>query len=113
MVYAQLVSNMLALSQLENGVGLRATEFLLQTRFAWNKYAPPPEIKPPAKGKKVLEQEAADQISGGLERQDSAGRLTPAMRDAILATLRTKGQPGIKALYRALLQDHNARQDER
>ena len=54
---------------------------------------------------------AAKQLAGALDRHDSAGRLTPAMRDAILEVLPTAPQPGMKQLRRALVQDHGARQD--
>jgi hypothetical protein len=54
---------------------------------------------------------AAKQIAGGLERNDSAGPLTPEMRDAILAALQLPAQAGMKNLYRALLQDQDARRD--
>jgi len=54
---------------------------------------------------------AANQIAGALARQNSAGRLTPEMRDAILATLRTPDFQGTKELYRALHRDQLARRD--
>ena len=56
---------------------------------------------------------AARQISGALDRHDSAGPLTPEMRDAILAALPppSPSRPGLRHLHRALFQDHEARQD--
>jgi hypothetical protein len=57
---------------------------------------------------------AAKQISGALDRHDSAGRLTPEMRDAILAALPTTSsslRPGLRHLHRTLLNDHEARRD--
>ena len=56
---------------------------------------------------------AAKQISGALDRHDSAGPLTPEMRDAILAVLPTASpsRPGLRHLHRTLLRDHEARRD--
>jgi hypothetical protein len=54
---------------------------------------------------------AASQLSRALSRMDTAGQLTPAMRDAILEVLPAAPQPGLTALHRALLQDHVARTD--
>jgi hypothetical protein len=57
---------------------------------------------------------AAKQVSGALDRRGSAGRLTPEMRDAILAIMRppARAPQGVtKELYRALLQDQVARRD--
>ena len=56
---------------------------------------------------------AARQISGALDRHDSAGPLTPEMRDAILGVLpaASPSRPGLRHLHRTLLQDHEARQD--
>jgi hypothetical protein len=52
---------------------------------------------------------AAEMISDGLSRQDSAGKLTPEMRDAILSVL-TKPRNGLDVLQRALLKDQRARE---
>lgn len=55
---------------------------------------------------------AATKISAALARHDSAGPLTPDMRDAILATLDVPTHKGTKDLYRALLKDQAARRDD-
>lgn len=55
---------------------------------------------------------AAAQIAGAPDRNNSAGRLTPDMRDAILAVLSASQQPlGLRPLRQALAQDHEARKD--
>lgn len=55
---------------------------------------------------------AARQIAYALHARDSAGPLTPEMRDAILAALKAPHSPGTKELRRALLQDQDARASE-
>ncbi len=59
-VEAQLVGNLLKLSNGNDGTALKATMFALQCRFGWSQYAPPPPAlkdEPPGK-KEQLEQEA-------------------------------------------------------
>jgi hypothetical protein len=49
----QLVSNLLAMSNLKNATGVKATIFALTTRFGWSQHAgPPPEELLPSRGKK-------------------------------------------------------------
>ena len=57
---AQVAVSMFERSKGKDGTAQRAGEFLLQTRFGWSKYAPPPAPpKEPAKGKKELLEDAA------------------------------------------------------
>lgn len=51
-VEAQLVGNLLALSNGKDGTALKATMFALQSRFGWSMYSPPPVAKEPELGKK-------------------------------------------------------------
>lgn len=61
----QLVSNLLAMSNKKDAVGLRATIFALTTQFGWNPYAAPPQPElPPPKGKKAQEVDEAHQDEG-------------------------------------------------
>ena len=50
--HAQLISNMVILSQGKDGTAFRANEFLLQTRFGYSRYAAPIIPKDPVLGKK-------------------------------------------------------------
>lgn len=63
----QLVSNLLAMSNKKDAVGLRATIFALTTQFGWSQFAgpqlPPPEDEPP-KGKKIRQLEEAQDDGG-------------------------------------------------
>lgn len=63
----QLVSNLLAMSNKKDAIGLRATIFALTTQFGWSQYAgpqlPPPEEEAP-KGKKARELEDAHNDGG-------------------------------------------------
>lgn len=51
-VEAQLVSNLFALAKGKDGTAFRANEFLLNCRFGWSRYAPPPIHREPELGKK-------------------------------------------------------------
>ena len=51
---------------------------------------------------------AARMIARGISQQDTAGRLTPEMRDAILVAIDVP-RPGLRPLHRALLNDQRAR----
>ena len=57
----QLASNLMKMSNKKemDGVALKATLSLLQMRFGWSQYAPPPVSVEPVKGKKQLLDEAA------------------------------------------------------
>lgn len=58
-VEAQLVANLFALAKGKDGTAFRANEFLLNCRFGWSRYAPPPLTREPDVGKKkALEQNA-------------------------------------------------------
>jgi hypothetical protein len=58
-VEAQLIGNLLRLSDGNDGTSLKATMFALQARFGWSIYAPPAAPKEPARGKKeILSEEA-------------------------------------------------------
>jgi len=51
-VEAQLVGNLLNLANGKDGTAFRAAEFLLNCRFGWSRYAPPPVHAEPELGKK-------------------------------------------------------------
>jgi hypothetical protein len=52
-VEAQLVANLFALAKGKDGTAFRANEFLLNCRFGWSRYAPPPaQPREPELGKK-------------------------------------------------------------
>ena len=51
-VEAQLISNMFRLAGGRDGTALKANMFLLNCRFGWTQYAPPPPSKEPVLGKK-------------------------------------------------------------
>ena len=51
-VETQLMGNMLRLANGDDGTAFRANEFLLNCRFGWSRYAPPPVHKEPVLGKK-------------------------------------------------------------
>jgi len=63
-VEAELVGNLLKLSNGTDGTALKATMFALQSRFGWSQYAPPPPKEKPLGKKEQLEQEA---LSGHTE----------------------------------------------
>jgi DNA-binding CsgD family transcriptional regulator len=63
-VEAQLVANMMRLAGGKDGTAFRANEFMLNCRFGWSRYAPPPVPRladPVDEGKKAaLERRAID-----------------------------------------------------
>lgn len=61
----QMVSNLLALSNLKNATGLKATIFALTCQFGWSQYSgPPPEEIEAPKGKKQQQLDDAHDDAG-------------------------------------------------
>lgn len=58
-VETQLIGNMLKLANGTDGTAFRANEFLLNCRFGWSRYAPPPVTREPVIGKKEQMERAA------------------------------------------------------